>query len=161
METTRHHYVLAHFALRKFCQDDPLWFFGVMGSPQRDDFLDDVWRQVRENCDSEGSASFDISDVGITTLRIKGYPGILVNMPPPADTAEAYFAGILLKIDTNTDTHPENPEVAYITLEKGNNPYEAERTVLCGWTTDGTHVNYGDGPTPTQEAFIEAIEKMI
>ena len=55
----------------------------------------------------------------------------------------------------------ENLRVLYFTLEKGVDVMTGQdRTVLCAWDGE-THVNYGDGPEATPEAFIERIEGMI
>ena len=161
LKKCRHHYVLVHVALRQICQEIPFKFFDVMVSPQRDDFLGDIWRQVRENCDPEGAPLFDITDVGITTCRIKDFPCIVVTMPTPANAPEAYFVGIVLKVNTNAEKRPERPEIAYLTLEKEMNLDETERTVLCEWTGQDCHMNYGDGPPATRAEFMKAIEKMI
>ena len=54
-----------------------------------------------------------------------------------------------------------NPEWQYFTLEKGDDPTTGEsRTVLCAWEGD-SHLNYGDGPEPTPEAFIAAVTQLI
>jgi hypothetical protein len=50
--------------------------------------------------------------------------------------------------------------IACFTLEVGfdfetNSP----RTVLCGWTKEGTHLNFGDGPSPNVASFVEAIKQ--
>lgn len=156
-----HHYVLGHIALRQICQENPLGFFGIFGSPQRGEFLEDIWEQVRKNCDPDGIATFGISDVGITTTRVKGFPCIIVSMPPPLKSPEAHFAGIVLRVDMSADKPPENPEISYLTLEKGGSAGGVERTMLGGWTDQDSHVTYGEGPAPTQAAFVAAIEALI
>ncbi|MFT5241728.1 MAG: hypothetical protein ACI9X0_002715 [Kiritimatiellia bacterium] len=158
---SQHHYEFAHIALREVCQGDPLAFFNIIDSPLRNDFLGDIWRNVRENCDADGNASFDLSDIGITTCRIKSFPAIIVAMPPPAETAQAHFVAIVLKIDTDPNTPPVQLDFGYLTLEKGTTFGGSERTVLCGWRSDGAHMNYGDGPAATQESFIAAVGEMI
>jgi hypothetical protein len=30
-------------------------------------------------------------------------------------------------------------------------------TVLCGWSADGIHLNYGSNPEPTIDAFVKVI----
>jgi hypothetical protein len=161
MTGSRHHYEFAHIALREVCNDDPLAFFDIIDSPLRNDFLGDIWRRVRESCDANGRVSFDFSDIGITTCRIKSFPAVIVAMPTPTETAQAHFVAIVLKIDTDADTPPVQPDVAYLTLEKGTTSDDSERTVLCGWRSDGAHMNYGDGPAATQESFIAAVGEMI
>jgi hypothetical protein len=156
-----HHYVLGHIALRQVCQANPMAFFNVMVTPHRQSFLGNLWSQVRQTCDPEGEPSFDISDIEITTCRIKGFPTIVFKMPPPMETTETYFIAIVLKIDPDTETQPEHPSFDYLTLEKGANLDGSERRVLCGWTEDEKHMNYGEGPEANLDAFIGAIENMI
>ena len=159
-EETPHHYVFAHTALRKACEGDPMFFFEALASDKRDDFLQALWRMVREMCDSHGKPTFDISDVEITTRRIKNYPAVIVKMPPPREAPQAHFVGVVLMVDVNAETAPEKPEFKYFTLERGEDMHGAENPVLCGWKPD-MHRHYGDGPPPIQAAFVAAIEEML
>ena len=59
-ETPSHHHALAHVALRKVCRQNPVKFFGIMASPHRDAFFQDLWRQVRLNCDKDGTPPEEI-----------------------------------------------------------------------------------------------------
>ena len=50
--------------------------------------------------------------------------------------------------------------VRYFTLELGMNLDESARTVLCEWQREEhgpRHVNYGDGPDATEDAFLAAV----
>jgi hypothetical protein len=138
-----------------------MMFFGTIASEHKDEFLKDVWNQVCEHCDPKGEATFDISEVGFATCSIRDFPTIVVAMPEPTGLGEAYFAAIVLKIELGTDEAPEKPEILYFTLEKGVHLDQSERTVVCGWTADDSHLNYGDGPSPEIDGFIEAIEKLL
>jgi hypothetical protein len=153
--------VLAHVALRKFCEQNPGAFFGVMGSPKRDEFLQELWGKVRAHCDPKGAPTFDIKDVTITTCRVRNFPTIIVTMPPPVEVAEAWFVGIVLKIDLDAQSAPEKPEFVYLTLEKGANFDGIDRTILCAWDAEGAHVNYGNGPPPNERDFAGAIDLML
>lgn len=157
---SNHHYVLAHVALRKICESDPLAFFGVMASPQRDDFLADAWRKVCKICDGNGKPSFSINDVTVNPCGIKEFPCLLITMPPPANVADAHFVGIVLKLTLDQTPPTTPPEILYVTLEKGVDQDGSPRTVLCRWEGD-THSNYGDGPPVDLHQFAAAIENMI
>jgi hypothetical protein len=163
-KTPPHHYVLAHLALRDACFYNPTGFFGVMASENKDLFLADIWKRVRETCDPDGMPNFDISDLEVTTCRVNDHPGILVKMPPPAEITEAYFVGIVLKVDVEAEQWPANPEVEYLTLEKGASLQGGQRTVFCGWAPDGddfTHYNMGSGPAATEEDFAQAMADKV
>jgi hypothetical protein len=159
---TPHHYILAHLALRQVALGNPYGFFGVMGSPQRQEFLDDLWKQICQNCDKDGAAFFTSRDIRVHTTRIGEYPAVLVEMPPAYFTAEAHMVCAVLKNPlSGVSANPENPSVWFFTLEKGEDVLTGQdRTVLCAWDGE-THVNYGDGPEATPGAFIEKIKGMI
>ena len=53
------------------------------------------------------------------------------------------------------------PPVAYFTLERGTSTDGVPRTVLCSWNEGGVHVNYGDGPSVDETAFLEAVAEQI
>jgi hypothetical protein len=159
---TRHHYVLAHIALRRACLADPYTFFEVMASPERHDFLDDLWKRICVNCDEDGHAQFSSRDVKITTTRIKQYPAVLLQMPTPYFMAEAYMVCIVLKIPfEEMQQRKDNPQIQYFTLEKGMNAGTGEdRTVLCEWKGE-CHLNHGNAPEATPAAFMEALNGLI
>jgi len=158
---SRHHYALGHIALRQICRANPLGFFGAMASDDRDRFCAEVWESVCKHCDETGKPTFGIGDVKITTLRAADFPTILIRMPPPANIAEAHLVAIVLKLDRDATEPPENVETGYFTLEKGMDEDGSEQTVLCAWSMDDTHVNYGQGPPADEKEFIAAVEKLL
>jgi hypothetical protein len=158
---SRHHYALAHIALRQICNANPLGFFGAMGSEDRDLFCKEVWNSVCKHCAATGKPAFDITDVKISTMRLADYPAILIRMPPPANIAEAHMVAIILKIKRDVQTPPDDIKTAYFTLEKGADQDGIDRTVLCSWSMDDTHSNYGDGPPVDEDQFLATVEKML
>ena len=161
---TPHHYVLAHVALRQICMANPVSFFRIMASQNRDNYLDNIWQQVRKNCDKEGEPSFSIKDVKVETTKINEFPTILITMPTPQFMAETHIIGIVLRLNVKNfieNKIPEKPVAEYFTLEKGFNLDDSERTVFCKWDETGKHLNYGTGPNPMTGEFIKAISKML
>jgi hypothetical protein len=161
MRKVSHHYVVAHVFLRKVAQEHPLKFFGEMWSQQQDRLMRRILEQVRLLFDNEGNPPFDMSDVEITTCLIKGFPGVVIRMPPPANIGEAHFVAAVLKEDIHAEALPEPADVRFLTLEKALSLDDSERTFLCGWMGEKVRVNYGDGPAATLEDFIEAVEEKI
>ena len=164
---TPHHYVLAHVALKQMAFANPYGFFAVMASPQRQKFLDDLWRQVCENCDQEGVSRISPRDITIHTTKIGEFPTLLIEMPQPYFMTEAYMVCVVLKIPLgDLPQQPADPEIRYFTLDKGlrfetgSDRPPADRTVLCAWDGE-THINYGDGPAATPAAFLERVEPMV
>jgi hypothetical protein len=158
-----HHYTLAHYALRSVAFDHPLGFLGVLASPDARGFLSELMRSVSEHCkEREPRPDFDIDDIAVHKVRVGKYPCAVVEMPRPRATTEAFFVAAVLLADLDREM-PDPKEVAlrYFTLEKGFTFEGPPRTVLCEWTSEGCHCNYGDGPAPRLEAFLRAVEEML
>ena len=161
---TPHHYVLAHIAFRQICMANPVGFFSVMASQNRDKYLEGIWQQVRKNCDDKGVPSFSIEDVKVETTKIEEFPTIIITMPTPQFDTEAHMVGIVLRVNVKDfieNRLSEKPVAEYFTLEKGSNLDGSDRTVLCKWDESGTHHNYDTGPNPTKIEFMKAISKML
>ena len=161
ISASQHHYVLGHMAFRQICKTNPLGFFGAMASEGKDQFCREIWNTVCAHCDETGQPAFTISDVKVTTLRVADFPTILIRMPDPLNTAETHLIAIVLKLARDTTTPPENIEIAYFTLEKGLNADGGLRTVLCSWSMDDSHSNYGDGPPVDEKEFLRSVEELL
>lgn len=49
-------------------------------------------------------------------------------------------------------------DVDYMTLEKSAHSLEGTGTALCSWDRLGTRRNFGNGPIPDLNAFVQALE---
>ncbi len=158
-----HHYTFAHLALRSVAQEQPLAFLGVLASPDARRFLANLFQSVSEHCkEREPKPDFGIEDVAVHPVRIGHYPCAVIEMPRPRATTETFFVAAVLLADLDQGL-PDSKDVKlrYFTLEKGFVIGGPPRTVLCEWTAEGSHVNYGDGPEPQLEAFTEAVREML
>ncbi len=160
---TRHHYYVAHVVLRQLALNNPREFFAVMTSPLRQEFLDKMWNQICQDCDQDGTASFNSRDIQVHITQVGEFPAVLIEMPKPYFTTEAFMVCAVLKVPiTELSAIPENPGCQYFTLEKsGDMSNRQDKTVLCEWNAEA-HIHYdGDGPEATQEAFVERIKEII
>lgn len=82
-------------------------------------------------------------------LEVDGHRLLLVTLPTPAVTPEAYFAAAVL---------PQGAKaIRYLTLEHAVNPFDGTPgTVLGEWTTQN-HLNHGQGPSPAADHFVTAV----
>ena len=158
-----HHYTLAHVALRQMAHDDPVAFLGILASPKAPEFLAEVFRSVSDHCrERDPRPDFTAADLTIHRGRVGRYPCAVVQMPPPKGPTEAFFAAAVLLVDPEQPMPPrESVKARYFTLEKGVTLGGPPRTVLCEWTADGTHSNFGDGPPARLEAFVAALERFV
>lgn len=152
------HYVMAHVALRTVCFDRPSLFFGVMVSDEASDFLGDLLGSVQEQIGGE-KADFTAQDLKVHPLRVAHFPTLIVEFPTPRATTEVYFtAAILMAKDGEKSDHAE---LRFYTLELGSDVEGGKRTVLGGWSKDGSHFKLGDGPEPELQDFVMALEKQL
>ena len=153
-------YALAHLALRHIALSDPIQFLAIVASPEADRFIDSIIKNVKENCGRK--PSFDATSVKIATVRVNEFPCAILEFPAPNEIAEAFMVGVIVEIDSSSEqpTEIETTQARYFTLEKGYSDTNELRTVLGEWTED-SHLNYGDGPPPTVEAFVEFLSEML
>jgi hypothetical protein len=120
-------------------------------------------RSVSEHCkEREPRPDFDIEDIAVHKVRVGKYPCAVVEMPRPRAITEAFFVAAVLLADPDREMpDPKEVVLRYFTLEKGFTFEGPPRTVLCEWTAEGTHCNYGDGPAPRLEAFLQAVEELL
>jgi hypothetical protein len=159
-----HHYTMAHVALRSVAFAQPLGFFGILASEEAENFLGELLESVTEECqERERRPDFKAADLQVHTGRVGNYPCVVIEMPEPRGTTEAFFVGAVLLVELAEDEEPpENPELRYFTLEKGMQMEEMQpRTVFCEWTAEGSHLNFGDGPPATVKDFTAAIEEHL
>lgn len=82
----------------------------------------------------------------------------IITLPEPQAITEAFFTAAVYRAPT-TD---QELITRYFTLEYGYNSSDNNfRTVLCEWTPDKVHKNFGTGPEPTPNAFLNAIRQQL
>jgi len=158
-----HHYMLAHYALRGAAFDDPLACLGILASPDAQRFLSHLLQSVSEHCkEREPRPDFSAERLAVHKVRVGRYPCAVVEMPRPRATTEAFFvAAVLLADPKGGMSESEEIELRYFILERGFVLGGPPRTVLCEWTSEGKHVNYGNGPEARLELFVRAVEEMV
>lgn len=155
-----HHYTFAHTALRALCDSDPLKFFEVMGTDERDKLLGFMWSKVVEQCESSQSPDFTLDDVTIHTVKVGDYPTVLMVMPQVKAVTEAIMVAIVLTCHLDIENPGKDVSYRYFTLELSCSPDGKPQTALGEWSGED-HLNLGEGPAPDVRAFLTAIELLI
>ena len=161
----RQYYVYAHYVLRDAAFEIGAACLGVLLSPKRDEFLQDMWRHTTETIrEAEPGEPLDpFPGVEVIPLKAGAFPCIVLKMPPPRGVTECYLVGIVAHVDIAAGESPNRQTpVSYFTLERGvAEDLHGTRTVLCEWSREGAHLNYSDGPAPEPELFAEAVAQVI
>ena len=141
----RWHYYFGHISLRRLAYETPDLI--PLADPDALQFLiEDAMEEAAEFWGVTAQQRRDlIGKIRCARRRIGGADAIIVTMPPPRIASECFFIAVCRRGDGSP---------AYFTLERS----VFSPTVLCAWSADGVHLNYGRNPPPTIDAFIEAIE---
>ena len=161
-----HHYNFAHKVLRGAFYENPAVFVQLILAPQAGrDVFEHLWSRAATEAMMAGfePLGFDVRLPEPRDVTVAGRRGILFEMPPPEAPAEAYFTLALLPVDGATSGDDAAP--LYYTLERvglarGEQPTDPPATVLASWSSTA-HSNYGAGPPPTAEAFLQAVASRL
>ncbi len=161
-----HHYVFGHIALRQLFFHNPPAFVAALAS-RGEELAKQIWDDVGEKIEEDEGEAVRLPSQGLacSTHDIgSGAVAVIVSLPPPEETTEAYFVGLVLRLPQKKLwglLGTEKGMARYITLERGINIIEGgERTFLCEWSGDD-HLNMGDGPDPTVSAFAHKLAEMV
>lgn len=152
------HYALVHEALRATAFENPTLICGTLTSGMGTPFLRSLVDGVR---DAEITSNFTIEAIRLHKLRVGRFPCLIIEMPPPEQPREAYFAAILLMADSKTPLHHIGVNhLRFFTLERTADAGDPTKTVFCEWNEAGGRRSYGDGPSPTVDRFLHALSGM-
>lgn len=170
------HYEFAHVALPTVAFDSGLRLLPLLLSDDRDRFLAKLWRHVHAVLVERASEAKEAPPEALpyrpmpfAPVRVGDRAAGVLTLPEPEGLVEAHAVCFVFDADADANAPPtEWDEVAslrYFTLERGLDleaDAPARRTVLCEWTPDRKHSNYGDGP-PAGDArrFAEAVARLL
>jgi hypothetical protein len=141
----RHHYLFAHRELLTAARNLGGRLPELASSGRLAAVLPAAWEQVGSRLPSRER----LPDLGLgaSLHDLDGISVVLVALPRPEHSAEAYFVAIVVADGGISD---------YFVLEHGWTTRDEPRTVLCKWDDRG-HVNLGDGPPAEADAFLAAV----
>ena len=158
----RHHYIFGHQALRQIFFNHPHALLSALMS-RREELLKKIWDDIGEDFEEGEGNNVRLSSDGLTcSLHDIGADAmtIIVSLPPPEESPEAYLVGLVFRPPGDLPDSDKGIQ-RYITLELGMDLRGGEkRTVLCEWTAE-MHLNMGDGPEATVEAFARKLAEMV
>jgi hypothetical protein len=120
------------------------------------------WEVLGENFEVEDR----VSDEGLALSRhelIDGYQAVLIQLPPPREPVEAFMVVVIRRPEVRGWFRRQSATLRYFTLELG-----VEGNVLCEWQHRDSggnqgisHLNYGEGPAASPNAFLNAVEMLL
>ena len=149
------HYQMAHVALRSVALRNPQQFLTLLTSPKARDLLSSLLEQVSDHC-ADQPPDFTADDFALHATRVLGSPCLVIEMPQALVPPEAHLVAAWLAINDGPETAP----LRYFTLEAAHEMF-GKRTVLGEWDAKGDHLNLGQGPEPSVEAFVQAITAVV
>ena len=141
-----HHYSFGHRLLPGLALRGRTDFHELASRALLDPLLRGWWHELGESLPAEERLPHD----GLRSELVDAgdIPVLLVTMPAACHAAEAHFVAIA--------PHLKPDAWRCFTLEHTWTLDDQPATVLAEWTATG-HVNYGDGPPPERQAFLQAL----
>jgi hypothetical protein len=136
----------------------PAWVF----SDEATEVLRDLWSDVAQGVDEPDRRpphGLEASTVQV----LEGYLVRVICFPRAEEVAENHFAAVAYRPARRGLLFWGHAPASlrYLALELGRTVPEGKHaTVLGEWTPDG-HLNYGKGPEPTVDNFLEAIRPIL
>jgi hypothetical protein len=158
-----HHYMFAHRILPEVAFADPEHLLELMTSDQAQPFVADLWEEVGLAC----PAALPADGLRVTVEPLEGFanPVILVHLPTPEIPPEAHYLAIVPTVERRLWGLITRQAVRCFTLERSVRLAGGTRTVVCEWTLDSSsmlqHGNYGAGPAPTPNAFLDRLGAIL
>lgn len=164
------HYSFAHKMLPRVAFDHGAASVLMLSDPTRArDFLERLWSDCGEGLEGRDLVSLDDLGAGLSvqTRRAKGNELIsIISLPAPKVAPEAYFVALMCDAVPEPDPDDDSSDsvelwkllvrstpVRVFTLELSQDLNGREHTVFCEWSSEGRHLNMGDGPRPDKDAF--------
>jgi hypothetical protein len=155
----RFEYAFAHWAFPWMVERHPIFF--LMLSDDDPQWSSKALASLFEHASLQsGPPTFRPEDLRLIRTTAGGYRCLVIVLPPPREATDAFMIGLV-------HIHPPDAPVTEpivlrnFTLEF-NEFYQPPHTVFCEWTVSPrSHKNYGAGPSPEPDAFVERMEQML
>jgi len=139
-----HSYQFAHRDLPSAFFHEPQGFMAALSGAGGPKVIRDLWEAQGNGSDAPTLVVHETPDAGSVAI---------VEMPHPEAAGEAHLVALIVR-----DGQAGPRWARYFTLERAIDLLDEGRdmTMLCEWDPSGRHINHGEGPSPSTEAFLEA-----
>ncbi len=156
------HYTFAHQALPGYAFESPRRFFGVMSSDRAMEFLERIWEDVSEYARQSGRGynhSFADARVHRVLLAERSYLTV-IEMPAADAPTEAVFVGFVISFGPEGADGGAPYTARYYTLERTETAFVPSGVMLCEWTAERRHMNYGAATDDSLGGFVERVREL-
>lgn len=146
----RTHHFKAKYLITLMAMNNSDQFLEHFTPPSGRAYFQGIWDGLGLDIPEEERVSSDGLAVVSHTLK-NGQQVIILTFPEPKESNEAYFLAV-----------PPQPEGGFVIgLESSFNPMtQTFATAFVAWTSEG-RMRFADSPSPTIDAFIDAIENLL
>jgi len=154
------HYAFAHHLLRQAVQVDAKGFLALLMGENAQGFLQALWDEAGKDQPLDGLV--DPDGLGVEATRDGDTYEVMVTLPPPEVAGECHLVSVVVSFGKKRFLRRQTHDIAFRTLEKGAWLSGSQRTIIGGWTEDGQHLTFGDGPRfVTAQNFRAALQELV
>lgn len=168
----RVHYRFAHRFLPEHVHQNPFAFLTAVfrhftpgPPPDGTRFIQSRWSMIFEpwwdQMPNPPTVFRRVTDLSLSRHAVAGKPVALIQMPAPEAMVEAFFVAVVLLADVRTPEHWSPDAHARVFTLEMLDERDRTRAVVCEWTREGVHCNYGVKIAPDREAFLPVIATLL
>jgi hypothetical protein len=154
-EPRDHHYLFAHRVLPRAVFSDPRAFLQMISASQSQRVLEDLWHRIGERAEEPVKTERGKPALSISSHSFFGRPSIVIALPTPVATTEAWFIAVV------SEDEEINDPWRYFVLENTCSKASEPLAVLCEWFEDGSRENHKQTIFPSLENMSVAVERVL
>ncbi len=152
------HYEFTHRILVSFFSEDAQRLWGLLVSTKADKIVQEIWERA-----GDGTMSVDDTGLRRSHEQLKVGEAVMIKLPEPKAAAEGHLIA-LVQIPAGKPFFRKSRPGAYryFVLEQGEDLDGRGHLILCEWTDDWQHINYGEHKIePDTRSFKDVIDKVV
>ena len=172
------HYAFAHQFLPQYVWQNPYAFFSYLyrqdlqgGVVEPTQFIHSRWSVIFEKRYGLNPRGSDpaimpvfrrVSDLCMSIQELDGRPSALVQMPKPEQSPQAFFVcAVLLAPVLQASSWSRDVQARVFTLEAVQDPGDGNIGVICEWSREDMHDNYGLRVRAERGVFLQALAPLL
>ncbi|WMS89174.1 hypothetical protein [Pleionea litopenaei] len=133
-EEPRHsHYLLGHEAFRQAAEQDPEFFFHMMGSEQQANAVAQLVERVKSIAND--GIDYDLNDFKVQLTQVEQRPTVIIQLPLPQAYIECLYLAVVSQHEFSELQNMEGKEhkISYYTLELMEREDGGSGFAFCTW----------------------------